>query len=265
MNKQVSFSDIEHGNCRKKTRKEVFLQTMDRIIPWQRLCELIKPHYYSNKTGRPAIGAETMLRMYLLQIWFNLSDELTEDSIIDSHAMRDFVKINLLHQQAPDSTTLMQFRHLLEAANLQSQIQNDINKLLEEKNLVMHGGTIADASIFEAASSTRNETKSRDSEMHSTKKGNNYYFGMKAHIGVDAGTGAVVNTAFTAANEHDVTQAHKCYREDDHVRYGDSAYTGAEKRPEIQKMDEGKEIEYRTNKRRKTIQEKHATKLGKEH
>jgi IS5 family transposase len=243
MSGQTSLSDIEYNNRKKKTRREIFLETMNAIIPWERLCNLIKPHYYSNKTGRPPVGIAIMLRMYLLQIWFSLSDELTEDGILDSRAMRNFVGINFLERQAPDATTLMQFRHLLEAAGLQEKINAEVLLLLEENNLVMHGGTVVDATIQRAPSSTRNSTGTRDPEMKSTKKGNNFYFGMKSHIGVDAGSGAIVNTTYTAANEHDITQAVNLYREDDTVRYGDAAFIGVEKRPEIQEMDESKAVD----------------------
>jgi len=212
---------------------------MDAIIPWGRLCALIEPHYYEGKVGRPPLGIEIMLRMYLLQIWFSLSDELTEDGILDSRAMRDFMGINFLERQAPDSTTLMKFRHLLEKHELQKKIQAEILLLLEESGLIMHGGTIVDATIIKAPSSTKNSTGERDPEMKSTKKGNTYYFGMKAHMGVDAGSGAVTSTSYTSANEHDITQAHNNYRDDDTVRYGDAAFIGVEKRPEIKEMDEG--------------------------
>jgi IS5 family transposase len=255
--KQMTMTDVEYASRRKKTRREKFLETMDKIVPWQRLCERIKPYYYKNKAGRPAIGIETMLRMYFLQIWFSLSDELTEDGIFDSHAMRDFMGIDFLTSQAPDSTTLMKFRHLLEEHGLQQQIQAEIGCLLEEQGLVMHGGTIVDATIHQASSSRRNSTKSRDPEMKSTRKGNNYYFGMKSHIGVDAGSGAVVKTAYSAANEHDIKQAHNCYRDDDTVRYGDAAFVGVEKRPEIKAMDEGKKIDYRISKRPGSRTERH--------
>lgn len=257
MTNQTSLSDIEYNNRKKKTRREIFLETMDAIIPWKRLCELIKPHYYNNKTGRPPIGIETMLRMYFLQIWFSLSDELTEDGILDSRAMRDFMGIDFLERQAPDSTTLMKFRHLLEKADLQQKIQDEILLLLEENSLVMHGGTIVDATIIKAPSSTKNSTGTRDPEMKSTKKGNTFYFGMKAHIGVDAGSGAVVSASFTSANVHDITEARNNYREDDTVRYGDAAFSGVAKRPEITEMDEGKEVEYRTNTKRSIHKEKH--------
>ena len=261
---QTTFTDMEYGNRRKKTRREAFLETMDKIMPWKRLCALIEPHYFHNKTGRPPIGIEIMLRMYFLQIWFSLSDELTEESIFDSHAMRDFMGINFLDNQAPDSTTLMKFRHMLEKAGLQERIQAEILELLEENGLIMHGGTISDATIMQAPSSTRNSTKERDPEMKSTKKGKNYHFGMKVHTGVDAGSGAVVNTAYTAANEHDITQAVNCYRKDDDVRYGDAAYIGVEKRQEIELSDlfnqderTQEQVDYRTSKRPTSRTEKH--------
>ena len=261
---QTTFTDMEYANRRKQTRREIFLETMDKIIPWNRLCGLIEPHYYHNKTGRPALGIEIMLRMYFLQIWFSLSDEMTEESIFDSHAMRNFMGINFLDRQAPDSTTLMKFRHMLEKADLQKKIQAEILALLEENGLIMHGGTISDATIIQAPSSTRNSTKERDTEMKSTRKGNNYHFGMKAHTGVDAGSGAVVNTAYTAANEHDVTQAVNCYREDDDVRYGDAGFIGVEKRREMELSDDfnrhkrtNEEVDYRISKRPKSRSEKH--------
>jgi len=253
---------MEYGNRRKKTRRETFLETMDAIIPWKRLCELIEAHYYHNTTGRPAIGIETMLRMYLLQIWFSLSDELTEEGIYDSRAMYEFMGMNFLAGQAPDATTLMKFRHLLEKAGVQHQIQAEIVALLDAKGLIMHGGTIVDATIQQAPSSTRNSKGERDPEMKSTKKGNNYYFGMKAHTGVDAGNGAVVNTSYTAANVHDVTQAHHNFREDDTSRYGDSGYLGVKDRLEILAMDEGKEVSYHICNRPSRRKERHAHPLN---
>lgn len=262
---QYTFSDMEYNNRRKATRREVFLQTMDKIIPWDRLYSLIEPHYFHNTTGRPARGIETMLRMYFLQVWFNLSDEMTEDSIFDSRAMRDFMGINFLVDQAPDSTTLMKFRHILEKHDLQKRIQEEILALLEANGLIMHGGTIADATIIRAPSSTRNGTKERDPEMKSTRKGNNYSFGMKAHTGVDAGSGAVVNTSYTAANAHDITQAIINYRADDDVRYGDSGFLGIEKRIETELSDifnrkhrTLENVRYMINKRPKSRTEKHA-------
>jgi IS5 family transposase len=251
---QLTLGDMEYSNRKKITRREDFLKTMEKIIPWDRLCGLIEPYYFHNKTGRPPRGIETMLRMYFLQIWFNLSDEMTEDNILDSHAMKDFMGINFFNNQAPDATTLKNFRHILEHNNLQKFIQSEILNLLEANGLVMHGGTIADATIIRAPSSTKNEAKERDPEMKSTKKGNNYYFGMKAHTGVDAGGGAVVNTSYTAANVHDIVQAKSSYREDDESRYGDAGFIGIEKRPEMQT---DKPVDYHINKRPKSCMEKH--------
>ena len=262
MKRQTTFSDIEYGNRRKVTRREDFLRTMNIIVPWGRLCSLIEPHYFSNTTGRPAIGIEPMLRMYFLQIWFSLSDEMTEESIYDSRAMHEFMGINFCEKQVPDATTLMKFRHLLEAHGLQKAIERETAKLLEENGLIMRGGTINDATIMQAPSSTRNSTKTRDPEMASTRKGKNYHFGMKAHTGVDAGSGAVVNTSYTAANEHDITQAAANYRDDDTSRYGDSGYLGVEKRPEIQAKDKGKRVAYHINNRPKSRKEKHSYPLN---
>lgn len=254
--KQLTFSDIEYSGRRKTTRKAEFLAIMNEITPWSRLCKLIEPHYFRGIMGRPPIGIESMLRMYFLQIWFSLSDEMTEDSIYDSRAMQEFMGINFLEKQAPDATTLLKFRHLLNDSGLQVEIQKEINSLLEENSLVMHGGTIVDATIIQAPSSTRNAKKERDAEMKSTRKGKNYHFGMKAHIGVDAGSGAVVSTSYTAANTHDINEAHNNFRDDDTIRFGDSGYIGVEKRAERQKTEE--EITYSINKKPSKRTEKHS-------
>ena len=152
---------------------------------------MIRPYYPKGAHGRPVRGIETMLRMYLMQTWFNLSDEGTEDAIYDSYAMRSFLGINFMTEQVPDATTLLKFRHLLEKHNIGEKIFTDIRDRLEESGLLMHGGTIVDATIISAPSSTKNRTGTRDPEMHQTKKGNQWYHGMKVHAGVDAGTGYV--------------------------------------------------------------------------
>lgn len=264
MERQMTLSDLEYGNVKKRTRREEFLGAMEEIVPWERFCEIVEPYYYKNKTGRKAKEIETMLRMYHLQIWFSLSDELTEEGIYDSRAMHNFMKIDFLTQRAPDATTLCNFRNLLISHGLQQRFQAEVLGILESKGLVMHGGTITDATIMPAASSTRNSTKTRDPEMASAKKGKNYYFGMKAHTGVDPGSGAVVNTSYTAANEHDITQAVENYRADDDVRFGDSAYLGIEKREEMQLSDlfnqdlrANEEVDYVTCKRPSQRTEKH--------
>ena len=230
---QLSFSDQEYSGRKRTTKREEFLKTMNGIIPWTEWVEKIRPFYPSGKRGRPVRGIELMLRMYLLQIWFGLSDEGTEDAIYDSYAMRSFLGLNFMMEQVPDATTLLKFRHLLEEHDLCKALFEDIKARLEKAGLMMHGGTIVDATIIQSTSSTKNKTGERDPEMHQTKKGNQYYHGMKAHIGVDAGSGYVHSLTGTAANAHDITEAHNLIREDDEVIYGDSGYTGIEKRDEI--------------------------------
>ena len=199
--------------------------------------------------GRPVRGIETMLRMYLMQTRFNLSDEGTEDAIYDSYAMRSFLGINFMTEQVPDATTLLKFRHLLEKHNIGEKIFTDIRDRLEESGLLMHGGTIVDATIISAPSSTKNRTGTRDPETHQTKKGNQWYHGMKVHAGVDAGTGYIHTIEGTAANVHDSTEATKLIREDDHVVYGDSGYLGVPKQEEVIKDEHLSQIDYRICKR----------------
>ena len=247
--KQQTFSDIEYSNRKRKTKREEFLEIMNDIIPWEEWVALIQPLYYKGKRGRPPRGIETMLRMYLVQMWFNLSDEGVEDAIYDSYAMRKFVGIDFLEEQVPDATTLLHFRHLLEESHLGRAMFDGIKDFMDKTGHIMHGGTIVDATIIDAPSSTKNEQHARDPEMHQTKKGNEWRFGMKIHVGVDAGTGAVVTVAATAANVHDVTMASKLVREDDTVVYGDSGYLGIEKRPEIAEDEHLSTIDYRINRR----------------
>ena len=175
---QITLTDIEYSNRRKKTKREEFLDAMDAIIPWAYWVELIRPFYFNNKRGRKPIGIETMLRMYLMQIWFNLSDEGIEDSIYDSYAMRPFMHIDFNEQQVPDAMTLLKFRHMPEKNQIGKKIFADVNKRLDEAGLIMHGGTVVDAGLIAAPKSTRNGTGERDPEMHQTKKGNEWYFGM---------------------------------------------------------------------------------------
>lgn len=164
---------------------------MDAIIPWNDWVELIRPYYPSGKRGRPTVGIETMLRMYLMQDWFNLSDEAIEDAIYDSYAMRSFMHLDFLERQVPDVTTLLKFRHLLEKKKIGEKIFADVNERLDKAGLIMHGGTIVDATIISSSPSTKNREKKRNPEMHQTKKGNQWYHGMKVHAGVDAGTGYI--------------------------------------------------------------------------
>jgi len=225
--KQQTLSDIEYSNRKKKTKREEFLESMDQIIPWEHWIDLIKDHYPSGKRGRPTRGIETMLRMYLMQNWFNLSDVGIEDAIYDSYAMRSFMHLDFLNEQVPDATTLLKFRHLLEEHKIGEQIFADVKSRLESAGLIMHGGTIVDATIIAAPSSTKNREGKRDEEMHQVKKGNQWYFGMKVHAGVDAGSGYVHTITGSSASVHDVNETEHLIREDDEVLYGDSGYLNA--------------------------------------
>ena len=250
---QLSFTDLEYGLRKRTTKREEFLRKMDAFIPWEAWTALIAPHYPAGKRGRPPLGIEKMLRMFLLQCWFNLSDEGLEDAIYDSYAFRSFLRINFVDEQVPDATTLLKFRHLLEKHDIAKQIFEAINLVLEECGCMMRGGTIVDASIFQAPSSTKNINKERDPEMKSTKKGNNYYFGLKAHIGTDAGSGYVHTVEVTSANIHDITVAKRLIRPDDDAVYGDSGYIGIQKRDEIKFDDRLSGIDYRINLRHKSV------------
>jgi len=191
--------------------------------------------------------------MYLLQCWFHLSDEGVEDAIYDSYAFRKFMGLNFLEQDVPDATTLLHFRHLLEENGLNKLFFDAINRVMVASGHMMKGGTIVDATIIDAPSSTKNAEKKRDPEMHQTKKGGQWRFGMKCHIGVDAGSGLVHTIEVTAANEHDITVASKLIREDDEVVYGDSGYLGLQKRKEIQADPHLASIDYRINRRPKSL------------
>ena len=251
---QPSFSDLEYSLRRRQTKREEFLRIMDDIIPWDEWVAYIRPYYPSGRRGRPPLGIEKMLRMYLLQCWFNLSDEGIEDAIYDSYAFRSFMKINFVDEQVPDATTLLKFRHLLEQHNIGKVFFGAINETLNSAGHMMRGGTIVDATLIEAASSTKNAEKKRDPEMCQTKKGNQWHFGMKCHIGVDAGSGYVHSMETTAANVHDVTVASELIREDDEVVYGDAGYLGLEKREEIATDAHLSGIQYRINRRVGSVQ-----------
>lgn len=250
---QQTFTDIEYSRRKKKTRREEFLDTMDQMIPWKDWIALIEPYYPSGKRGRPTRGIETMLRMYLMQNWFNLSDAAMEDTIYDSYAMRSFMHLDFYKEQVPDATTLLKFRHLLEEHHIGEQIFADVSSRLEKAGLIMHGGTIVDATIINAPSSTKNKEGKRDPEMHQTKKGNQWYHGMKIHSGVDAGSGYVHTITATSANVHDIDEATKLIREDDEVMYGDSGYIGMAKRPEVKSDEHLSKMEFRTNVRPSSI------------
>ena len=172
----------------KKTRREAFLEEMEQVVPWRELCALIEPHYPKPGNGRPPVGVERMLRMYFLQQWFNLSDPAVEEALYDSPGMRQFVGIDFGQEPAPDETTVCKFRHLLEEHGLGEKILGTVNLHLQARGVRITTGTIVDATILHASTSTKNREQQRDPEMHQTKKGNQWYFGMKAHVGVDSKT-----------------------------------------------------------------------------
>ncbi len=225
--RQQTLADEGFERYRKPTRREQFLDEMDKIVPWEGLCEVIEPFYPQPAgAGRPPIGLERMLRIHFLQHWFNLSDPAVEEALYDSRAMRRFVGIDLGREPAPDETTVCKFRHLLEAHNLGDQLFVLIAEYLEEHGLSVNTGTIVDASIIDAPSSTKNKDRKRDPEMHQTKKGKQWYFGMKAHIGVDSRTKLIHSVAATAANVHDSQLLGDLLHGEETRVWGDSAYTG---------------------------------------
>ncbi|WP_018939124.1 IS5 family transposase [Thioalkalivibrio sp. AKL3] len=229
---QRSFSDLEYSAKRKQTRRDRFLGEIDAITPWAALVEAIEPHYPKGKRGRPPIGLERMLRMYVAQQCFNLSDEGIEDAVYDSQAIRSFVGIDLSREDAPDATTLLQFRRLLEQHNLTQVIFDRINAHLQQRGLMLREGTVVDATLIAAPPSTKNREKARDPEMHQARKGNQWYFGMKAHIGADVVTGLVHTVKGTAANVSDVSQVPELLHGEEASLHGDAGYIGAEKRLE---------------------------------
>lgn len=255
--KQATFSDAEYAQRKRKGKREHFLHSMEGIIPWGEWEEMIRPYYPKGEHGRPPVGIKKMLRMYLLQIWFNLSDEGMEEAIYDSYAFRQFMGVDFTgSQQVPDATTLLKFRHMLEKNGLGGKIFADVKSRLERAGLMMQGGTIVDATLINAPTSTKNKTGKRDPEMHSVKKGNQWYFGMKAHIGTDAGSGYVHTVTATTGSTHDVAQAHELIRPGDEVVYGDSGYLGIEKREEVRRDGHLSTIEYRINKRPTSLKAK---------
>jgi IS5 family transposase len=218
---------------------------MDATIPRSRWVGLIEPFYYSGHRGRKPKAFETMLLMYLLQAWFSLSDEGVEDAIYDSHAMRRFLGLDFTIEQVPDATTLLHFRHLLKKNQLGKKLLESQGEMFEEQGWIMRGGTIVDATIIAAPSSTKNAAGARDPEMRQTKKGNQWYFGMKAHIGVDAGAGYVHSVTATAASVHDLDQITHLVRADDDVVYADAGYQGAERRPDVADDPHLSQVEFR--------------------
>jgi IS5 family transposase len=233
--KQLGFSDYELTTAKKQTKREKFLSEMDVVVPWQALIDLIEPHYpkASKKGGRPPYPLATMLRIHLLQQWYSLSDPAMEEALIEVPTMRRFAGIELISDRIPDETTILTFRHLLEKHELGDQIFETVRAHLSERGMAMRQGTIVDATLIAAPSSTKNKEGKRDPEMHQTKKGNQWYFGMKVHAGVDKDSGLIHSVVVTAANVHDLTPAAELLHGEEKVVYADAGYQGFAKRPEM--------------------------------
>lgn len=233
--KQMSLGASGFERRAKKTRKQIFLQEMDQVVPWVELVALIEPHMPrpGAKGGRPPFGVETMLRIHFLQQWFNLSDPAMEEALHDVAVFRQFAGLDTGEDHLPDESTILRFRHLLERHRIAEQILAAVNAMLTAKGLMLKAGTVIDATIIAAPSTTKNKEGKRDPEMHQTKKGNQWYFGMKMHIGADADSGLVHTPVGTAANVHDITQAvHLLHGQESDV-HADSGFRGVAKRAEI--------------------------------
>lgn len=230
MEQPLGFSELDLRKSHYRTRREVFLAKMEALIPWVRLVALIEPHYPKVGNGRRPYPLETMLRVHCLQQWYNLSD--AEDSLYEIASMRRFTHLSL-DRAIPDHTTVMKFRHLLEKNNLGRQIFDTINQYLEESGLLLKEWSSIDATIIEAPCSIKNKLNQRDPDMHQTKKGNQWHFGMKAHIGVDVKTGLTHTLTTTAANVHDLNEAHQLLHGKEKPIFADSGYRGAQKREEL--------------------------------
>jgi IS5 family transposase len=237
MQRQGSFSQAEYAGKKKQTRRDKFLAEMEQVVPWSRLVARLRPLYPKGERGRPPIGLEKMLRIYFLQQWYGLADEAVEDALYDSQALRGFAGIELAYDPVPDATTVLQFRHWLERHELTRALFDEVGRMLEERGLLMRQGTIVDATIIAAPASTKNKTKARDPEMHQTKKGNQWHFGMKAHIGVDVASGVVHTFTGTAANEADINQTAALLHGQEEAVFADAGYAGANKRPELADRD----------------------------
>ncbi|SEG88930.1 IS5 family transposase [Marinobacterium lutimaris] len=236
MDHQLSFADSEFNNKRRQTRKEKFLGRMEKLIPWQRLESVIEPHYPKAGNGRRPYPLSTMLRIHCMQQWYSMSDPAMEDALYEIASMRLFAGLSL-DGAIPDHTTIMNFRHLLERHGMARKIFDEVSTWLSEAGVLVKEGTLLDATIIEAPSSTKNKAGERDPEMHQTKKGNQWHFGMKAHIGVDARTGLTHSFTTTAANEHDLNQAEQLLHGKEAFILADSGYRGAENRAGLEAVE----------------------------
>ena len=237
--KQISLATTGFELVTKRTRKREFLDEMNLVIPWSQLLGLIAPYAPAGKTGRPPFATEVMLRIHLLQQFFGHSDPAMEEALHDIPLYREFAKLDAGITRLPDESTILRFRHMLEQNDLGAQRLAAVNAKLIDRGLMLKTGTVVDATLIAAPSSTKNDKGERDPEMHQTKKGNQWHFGMKAHIGVDADSGLVHTVTTTPANAHDVTQAHALLHGQEEVVFADSGYRGVEKRQEIQDKHAG--------------------------
>ena len=224
--RQLTLATASFDKHGKVTRRAIFLAEMERVLPWRELCTVIDPFYPKPGNGRPPVGLERMLRLHFLQQWFNLSDPAAEEALYESVSMRRFVGIDLGREPVPDETTILNFRHLLERHSLGQELFDRVNEHLASRGLKVAGGTIVDATIIAAPSSTKNQAKARDPDMHQTRKGQQWYFGMKLHIGVDSKTKLIHAMKTTAANVHDATVLGELLHGDETRVYGDQAYRG---------------------------------------
>ena len=249
---QLGFTDYEQTYAKKRTRRQRFLAEMEATVPWDAFLELIAPVYHkpSAKGGRPPFPLEVMLRIHLLQQWFTLSDPLMEEMLIDTPCFRRFAGIDMIEDRIPDETTILNFRHLLEENQIAEQILERVNQSLREKGVMLKEGTILDATIINAPSSTKNKKGERDPEMHSVAKGKQWFFGMRSHIGVDAASGLVHSVVNTAANVHELNTAADRIHGEEHMIYGDSGHIGIEKREEFKDCEAEMRVAMKPGKRR---------------
>lgn len=217
----------------KKTRKREFLEQMERVVPWADLVALIAPYYPEGLTGRPPFSLQTMLRTHFMQQWFTLSDPAMEEAFFDTPMIREFAQLGEF-TRLPDESTILRFRHRLEKHKLAEQILMTVNDLLSQRGLLLKAGTVVDATLIAAPTSTKNKDRARDPEMHSSKKGKQWYFGMKAHIGVDAEGGLVHTVRGTSGHVSDIAEAYSLLHGKETLGFGDAGYQGVEKRPDAQ-------------------------------
>lgn len=230
----VSFASLAYENKKKRTRREKFLQEMDQVIPWEELLQIIKQYYPRAGNGRQPMPLGRMLRIYFMQQWYGLSDPAMEDALYDIESMRRFTDIDLEVDVIPDETTILHFRHLLEKHQLTKKIFEKTQQYLTEKGLLLREGTIVDATIISAPSSTKNQDNTRDKEMKQTKKGNQWHFGMKAHVGTDTRKGLAHSVVVTDAAVHDSQVMDELLHGEEQAVYGDRAYTSEKKRQEYE-------------------------------